>query len=166
MSEQLCACGSTRLFSDCCQPIVEGVRLAPSAEALMRSRYTAFSRNYPQYLLDSLHPERREAETLAALEASCQEGQWRSLRILKTQAGGPGDDYGEVEFLAFYGGGSSASAMPDQLHENSRFHRLDGAWYYRDGEILPPIKLGRNDACWCGSGIKLKKCSHDGVESA
>ncbi len=149
-----CPCASGEAFARCCGAFIEAGQFAPSAQALMRSRYSAFARHYPQYLLDTLHASKREGETLQALRDSCAQTDWCGLRILDTRRGLPGDADGEVEFVAFYRLADDIA----QLHERSRFCFEEGRWYYLDGEMLPPLKLGRNDPCWCGSGRKLKKC--------
>ena len=50
-----CPCGSGRAFGACCGPALSGERPAPTAEALMRSRYTAFTLRDTAYLLASWH---------------------------------------------------------------------------------------------------------------
>ncbi len=45
-----------------------------------------------------------------------------------------------------------------QLHERSRFIRQGQRWFYLDGTQLPPMIPARNQACWCGSGQKYKRC--------
>jgi SEC-C motif domain protein len=58
-----------------------------------------------------------------------------------------------VEFAAFY-----KNSKIEQLHENSKFIYENGQWYYLDGILLDPIKITRNEPCWCGSIKKYKKC--------
>ncbi len=123
----------------------------------MRSRYSAFSVGNAAYLLASLHPSKRVSETRESLEQSFSGTQWCSLRIISTSSGGVGQPSGQVEFLAFYRSGEEIG----QLHERSRFVCENNQWLYCDGDMLPALKLGRNDNCWCGSGLKLKKCHPD-----
>ena len=121
-----CPCGSRRSYSGCCG-LVHAGRPAESAEALMRSRFSAFALGLAAYLLESWHPDTRPP----ALDLD-DGTQWRRLQIVDTAAGGPADETGIVEFRASYRtpGGSGV------LHERSRFARLDGAWRYVDGDIV------------------------------
>jgi SEC-C motif-containing protein len=120
----------------------------------MRSRFTAFCLKDADYLLASLHKEPRAKDSRKALLRSFGGTQWRSLKVIRCQQGICGQQSGEVEFAAFYLDGDTSG----QLHERSRFVFEEGCWFYVDGDILPPISLARNEACWCGSGRKLKKC--------
>jgi SEC-C motif-containing protein len=83
------------------------------------------------------------------------------LKILDVKAGRPEDDEGTVEFIATY----KDHDLVKPHHEISSFRKLDGNWYFVDGELVPPVtevrsqpKVGRNDPCPCGSGKKYKKC--------
>ena len=121
-----CPCGSGRGFAQCCGPALSGERPAPTAEALMRSRYTAFALRDAAYLLASWHPGTRPA-TLELDESPPPK--WIGLQI---RAHRPLDeDHAEVEFLARYRVGGRAQ----RLHETSRFVREDGRWYYVDGDV-------------------------------
>lgn len=149
MPQQACPCGSGLEYGECCAPLHRGEHNAATAEALMRSRYSAFVLKLPDYLSATWHPSTRPDD----LDLSGDDTQWQRLRIIATEAGWAGDDVGMVEFIAYHEGG--------QLHERSRFVRQEGRWFYVDGEISPPVKqgkAGRNDPCPCGSGKKFKKC--------
>lgn len=70
---KVCPCGSNKPFDYCCRPIVEGQKAAPTAEALMRSRYTAFALGAIDYLIDTTAPEKRgpdDADILASPDKS------------------------------------------------------------------------------------------------
>ena len=96
----------------------------------MRSRYTAFAVRDLEHLLRSWHPSTAPArEELAASLA--EEVRWLRLEILGTEAGGPFDDVGVVEFSAISKGPDGRSVQ----HERSRFVREDGTWLYLDGEL-------------------------------
>jgi SEC-C motif-containing protein len=121
---QPCPCGSKRTLQACCLPLLDGAP-APTAEALMRSRYTAYALKRMDYLSRSWHPSTRPTQ----LDA---EGpRWTRLEIRRTEAGGAGDTQGVVEFIAYFRQRGRAGA----LHETSRFLREDGEWFYLDGEI-------------------------------
>lgn len=116
----------------------------------MRSRYSAFCLGLVDYLIETTHPSKRQPDEREALNRTIAETQWLGLKILAHKQT---KDLAEVEFVAFY-----QDDKIGQLHERSRFSREAGRWYYHDGLFLPPIKLGRNDTCFCGSGKKIKHC--------
>lgn len=144
-----CPCGSGIPYRYCCEPFHSGERFASSAEALMRSRFSAYLLKLSDYLADTWHPSTRPA----LLDISKDDTQWQRLVIVATELGEASDSEGVVEFAAYYQGG--------QLHERSRFLKEEGQWFYLDGDILPPVtaaRVGRNDPCPCGSGKKFKEC--------
>jgi len=156
-TQATCRCGSARPFSQCCEPFITGHSKPKTAEQLMRSRFTAFSLQKFQYLLDTLHISQRQNDELASLQQSAQNTTWIQLSILQTQAGQVGDTEGVVEFTASF---EEAGAFY-QLHECSNFIFEKQQWYYTEGsnQVSPIIlKTGRNDTCWCHSGKKFKKC--------
>ena len=118
----------------------------------MRSRYTAFCRQDVAYLIATHQPAQRQPDDDRELRVAIRDTEWLSLRLL---AAPPAQGkQGTVEFVAFY----RSQGTVGQLHERSTFIREDGRWYYRAGLRLPPVAMGRNDPCWCGSGRKLKQC--------
>ncbi|MFC9663461.1 YchJ family protein [Nocardia sp. NPDC127606] len=119
-----CPCRRGEPFDACCGPILAGEKAAPTAETLMRSRYTAYVVGDVDYLLRSWHPSTRPAEL--ALDP---DQRWLFLEIVGTQRGGPFDDNGTVEFIAHY----KLDGARDAMHELSTFVRVDGAWVYLDG---------------------------------
>src|SRR6478736_6560910 len=89
-----CPCGSADPFEGCCRPVLRGTP-APTAERLMRSRYTAFVVGDERYLAATWHPGTRPDElTLDPAQ------RWTGLQILHTEAGAGGDARGVVEFRA------------------------------------------------------------------
>ncbi|MGH8028277.1 MAG: YchJ family protein [Pseudoxanthomonas sp.] len=124
-----CPCGSGRGYAQCCGSLHEGARAA-DAEALMRSRYSAYALGLGQYLRDSWHPSTRSAD-FDANAASEPRTIWLGLSIKQHLQTSP--DTAQIEFIARYrvGGGSAV-----RLHERSRFLREHGHWFYLDGEHL------------------------------
>lgn len=153
-NDALCPCGSNLPYSRCCGQYHGGTAHAPTAEALMRSRYSAFARRDADYLLRTLHASRRAPGELDSIRRSFAETVWTGLTIVDTRQGTADDESGYVEFVARYEAGGHAG----NLHERSRFVREQGEWFYIDGEMAPTRSPGRNDPCWCGSGKKFKKC--------
>ena len=91
----------------------------------MRSRYSAFALGHTDYLVDSWHPDTRPAGL--TLDANQR---WIGLKIKSVSHGGTHENEGLVEFIARY----KVQGKAHRLQENSRFRRLDGRWYYLDGE--------------------------------
>lgn len=148
-----CDCGSGKAYDLCCGPCLEGEIPAPDPEALMRSRYTAFCRKNTDYLIATTAPGKGEPERLRQeLNQTMASTRWLGLKVIDSGMKGP--DRGWVEFAAFF----SQGGVPGQLHESSSFLKIEGRWVYGEGEILPALKLGRNEVCFCGSGKKYKKC--------
>ena len=118
-----CPCGLPDPYEKCCGRYHSGAA-APTAEALMRSRYTAFVRLDAPYLLRTWHPRTRPAAPLE-LDPGMR---WTGLEVIDTGGGSAFHSAGTVTFRASYQGGA--------IHERSRFERVDGAWVYLDGEFL------------------------------
>jgi SEC-C motif-containing protein len=149
-----CFCGNTLAFEQCCKPIIDGQLNAKDAEALMRSRFSAYFINNYQYILKTYTPANRLKLTINELATSAQDTQWLSLQVLAHQTQ---ENTATVEFKAFYKVGASYFVM----HELSSFVFEAGSWLYADGvtqkgsgEYTPE----RNSQCLCGSTKKFKKC--------
>jgi len=122
-----CPCGTGRAYADCCGPLHDGTSRPDTAVALMRSRFSAFARGRVDYLVHSWHPDTRPADL--DLDDTIT---WRRLQIVDTEAGGPADATGVVEFRAQY----VQHGRRHILHERSRFTRVpDGSWRYIDGDV-------------------------------
>lgn len=121
-----CPCGSGLLYPQCCGALHDGAA-AVTAEALMRSRFSAFALGRVDYLMHSWHPDTRPVRLDLDDEII-----WRRLQIVDTEAGTADDDTGIVEFRAAY----LRDGTRHILHERSRFRRIrDGSWRYLDGEF-------------------------------
>jgi len=118
----------------------------------MCSRYSAFYLGNTSYLIATLHPDKRQSNDERVLKETIEQTQWLGLKIIKHQSHG---ETATVEFVAFYQDNDIG-----QLHECSNFIKQSGVWFYIDGDILPSIKISRNETCFCGSGKKSKKCPH------
>jgi len=122
-----CPCGSGHPYRDCCGRFHAGPQhlQAPTPEALMRSRYSAFVRSLPDYLLATWHPSTRPA----AIEADPPGLRWLGLDVKAAHM--QDTDNGTVEFVAR----SKLGGRAHRLHEMSRFVREQGRWFYVDGDI-------------------------------
>lgn len=156
-----CPCGSTKPFSECCEPFLTGSRQAPTAEALLRSRYTAYTRSAVDYILQTTHPSQRRREDEKTVRRWARDAEWHALTVIDCQAGGPADRQGFVEFIAAY----TEKGEKKEHHEIAEFRRENDAWFFYDAKPPKPKqvvrqgpKIGRNAPCPCGSGKKYKKC--------
>ncbi|MBU0621441.1 MAG: SEC-C domain-containing protein [Gammaproteobacteria bacterium] len=122
----LCPCGSNQPYLACCARYVEGGDAAPTAEALMRSRYTAYTLLREDYLLATWHPSTRPPSLGFADEPPAK---WLGLEVKRHQQ--QDADHASVEFVARY----KVNGRAHRLHEVSRFVREDGQWFYVDGDL-------------------------------
>ena len=123
-----CPCGTGRDYAACCGPLHAGAP-AQDAEALMRSRYSAYVREDATYLLQSWHASSRPS-ALAFDEPASRKPAWLKLDVLSRTT--TGEHTAEVEFVARYriGGGSVV-----RMRERSRFVREGRDWFYLDAIV-------------------------------
>jgi SEC-C motif domain protein len=167
-----CPCGTNKEYDSCCGPYISGVDQPPSAEALMRSRYTAYTRGDVGYLGKTLAPESRSDFDAKESKKWADSAVWKGLEILSVEKGQPADKTGVVEFIAKYEQNGEAI----DHHEVAKFKKSErGQWFFVEGDshthkggeghhhhqetiTRTAPKVGRNDPCPCGSGKKYKKC--------
>jgi len=119
-----CYCGSNLPFENCCQPYIKGILKTPTAEALMRSRYTAFATGAADYLVATTHSSTRKFHKKADILDWSKSNQWLKLEVLAATAT-------TVTFKAYY----LDSQLKAQIHnEHSTFIFENGSWFYVDGE--------------------------------
>ena len=121
-----CPCGSTQNFTTCCARYLDNNQPAPSAEALMRSRYAAYTLLREEYLLATWHISTRPSALNLANDVATK---WLSLEVKRHEQQDP--DRATVEFVARY----KVNGRAHRLYEISRFVREGGRWFYVDGEI-------------------------------
>jgi SEC-C motif-containing protein len=132
-----CPCGAAAPYADCCGRYIDGNGAAPTAEALMRSRYTAYTLKREHYLLATWHASTRPRHL--GLDADART-QWLGLDVRRHAIDPDDDNRAIVEFIArFKVGGERAQ----RLHEISRFVRENERWYYLDGDTDANGKLAR-----------------------
>lgn len=154
-----CPCGSGAAYAACCEPIISGAHPAATAEQLMRARYSAYVGAKMDFIFETTHPAHRQGYDHEGTKEWAESSEWLGLEIVGTTKGGQKDDCGEVEFIARF----REKDVPREHHENAQFKKDDGRWYFSEGAMVKPkpasvIKVGRNDPCTCGSGLKYKKC--------
>ena len=158
---EICACGSEKPYPECCEPYITGTVHPSTAEELMRSRYTAYTKVVPDYILATVHPDKRDQHDEKSIRKWAEKSDWLGLEIIQTEEGQPEDQEGWVEFIARY----MQKGSRINHHEIANFKKKDDTWYFYDGNAPVPKqvirttpKIGRNDPCSCGSGKKYKKC--------
>ena len=156
-----CPCGSGLDYANCCEPIIKGTKQAETAEQLMRSRYSAYSKAEIDHIINSTAIDQRKNIDKKSTKKWAERSIWNGLEIIKKEKGGPDDVKGKVEFIAYY----TEKNIRKKYHELSTFRKARGKWFFIDGEPVIPAqivnngpKIGRNDPCFCGSGKKYKKC--------
>jgi len=138
----LCPCQSGLAYAACCQPLHQGAPAA-SAEALMRSRFSAFKLQLSNYLLASWHSETRPS-TL-----SLDDTEWGRLAIHHS------DNPHQVHFSAYF----KENGQWFVQSEVSSFRHENGHWFYHSGDpVLTPWAPKRNEPCPCGAAKKFKQC--------
>ena len=122
-----CPCGTGQNYAACCGRYHAGpLHLqAPTAEALMRSRYSAYGLALNGYLLDTWHASTRPADGLAFDPAL----HWLGLEVRRHEL--LADGSAVVEFVAR----SKVAGRAQRLHESSRFVLEAGRWFYVDGDV-------------------------------
>ena len=152
-TNQPCPCGSRKKYQYCCGVYLSGTKLPTTPEQLMRSRYTAFCRGDIDYLIATHAPDKRSKNESKELANSIKNTNWLGLNVIDASPVKQSDIVAYVEFVAVF-----KTHDIHQLHERSKFLKLDGKWFYSEGEILPDLIPQPNDRCWCRSGKKYKKC--------
>lgn len=154
-----CYCGSGKAFSACCEPLICGQAFAQNPQQLMRSRYSAYCHHEkdPQcynYILQTYHSRARNLYSVADIKDFAQAVRFIGLKILSNSE----LSAHQVHFIASYLIGDKLEV----LDEVSDFEMEQGRWVYCSGQLTEhsAIRLSRNDACPCGSGLKFKKCQH------
>lgn len=154
-----CPCSNSRVYDECCQPIITNQRPAKTAEELMRARYTAHVKVELDFIYNSTHADVRGDYDVNETRKWAADSDWLGLDVVSSKDGTPDDDTGEVEFVARFRTKEGIRTH----HERSEFRRVEDNWYFFQGEMvkaqpLSKAKVGRNEPCPCGSGKKFKKC--------
>ncbi|ERI51073.1 YchJ family protein [Pseudomonas sp. NPDC077649] len=149
--DPVCPCGSGNPLGHCCGPYHAGTA-APSAELLMRSRYSAYVLGLVDYLVATTLPAQQSALDRAAMAAWSAQSTWLGLEVESSELFGGQPEHAQVCFVARW-----HDAQGEHSHrERSAFVQVGGRWYFLDPSV--PLKAGRNDPCPCRSGQKFKKC--------
>jgi SEC-C motif domain protein len=125
-----CTCNSGKSRAECCGPYLEGDADAPTPEALMRSRYSAFCDKNLEYVEATTDPQALSDFDRESTKAWMDGAQFTKLEVLKSSMDG---NKGMVEFKAYF----TMEGKPEIHHEISKFRKQSGIWYFRDGKVLP-----------------------------
>ena len=127
--KKMCPCNSDLKYNICCGRYHLGNLLPPTAEALMRSRYSAYVLDKADYIYRTWHPETRPS--LQSLRL-IRNDKYINLKVLSTDLGQENDDIGTVSFVALY----EENGQLKELREISSFKRVDRRWVYFKGQAL------------------------------
>lgn len=158
MPKLSCPCGSEREYNNCCQPYIERLQTPEQPEALMRSRYTAYSQANISYIKDTMCGKAASHFNESESKVWAESVIWCGLKVLAADHVNETDDCGFVEFIASFKEGGKLT----KIHERSEFARIEGRWFYV--ATHPPRlkeksdKPARNSPCPCGSLKKYKNC--------
>jgi len=122
-----CPCCSGKPYEDCCQPYHTKEKFPPTAEALMRSRFSAFAIPNGEYLWETTSPGKRKFHNKKSLQEWGEINEWTRLEIVDTPS------MNKVEFKAFY---TDEDGNPQVHHELSTFKTIQNRWYYVSGVFL------------------------------
>ena len=126
-----CSCGSGRDYVTCCQPYVEGRAHPETPEALMRSRYTAYTMADIDYIEKTQRGKAAQGFNAPDACAWSKRVTWTKLEILSTELKRPNKSV--VEFIATFVDGYT----PQSMHEKSEFIKKAGLWFYVNGVHVP-----------------------------
>ena len=126
MTSIYCYCGSDIEFQNCCEPLIKGLQKAATAEALMRSRYSAYATHEADYLVVSTQISQRKYHTKTEILNWATTNKWLKLEIINTTEN-------TVEFKAYF----LDNALQNHIHhELSTFIFENGSWFYVDGKFF------------------------------
>jgi SEC-C motif domain protein len=153
-SVKQCPCGSNLTYFACCEQYLNHQAIPNTPEALMRSRYTAYTLANIDYIKKTM----QGAPLLGFNEIEVSQWSksvvWLGLKVIDTHQ--KNEKTGYVEFVAKYLDKNLIKA----IHEESEFQAINGRWFYIDGRHVyePTIRIARNAPCPCGSNKKFKSC--------
>ena len=125
MIQKECYCGSQKSFQECCETFINYTQKAPTALALMKSRYAAYVTLQADYLLTTTHISKRKSHSKSEILNWAKSNQWLKLEIIKSTEN-------TVEFKAYF----LDSKFEKQIHhELSTFKLEKGSWFYVDGRF-------------------------------
>ena len=156
----LCPCGTGRTYNLCCQPFILSEKQTTSPEQSMRSRYSAYAVNEPEYIYQTYSLISQAEQSIDDIKQWASVTKWLKLIIHHTsdyKADLANKDYAQVEFSAFY----QHLGRFWKMREKSNFILENNLWRYHDGDVSKSVEITkpkRNEICFCASNKKFKHC--------
>lgn len=151
-----CPCDSKKNYLSCCEPFLTGKQIPENPEALMRSRYSAYTMANIDYIKETMRGKALVGFQEMDAKRWTKRVKWIKLKVFKSLIASLNTGY--VEFEAIFVDGSRLKS----IHEKSEFLFEKGRWYYMDGQHLPSTLIeqiiSRTADCPCGSRRKFKNC--------
>jgi SEC-C motif domain protein len=128
-----CPCSSGENYSNCCESFHKGA-LPSSAVQLMRSRYSAYAYDLPEYIIETTHPlnpgyRHEQVAWKKEISLFSRASSFKKLEILDSQEK---DDTATVTFVAHI----SQNGGDASFTEKSLFKKIDGKWLYHSGQAV------------------------------
>ncbi len=130
INKQQCPCGSEKTFTTCCDLYISGKHVANTPEALMRSRYSAYTKANIPYIQKTMRGPASQDYNPDEAFAWAKQSEWLGLKVIKSHQ--QNSNKGYVEFIAQF----KINQQTQQIHEYSEFECIDGIWYYIDGKRI------------------------------
>ncbi|MBA2650927.1 MAG: SEC-C domain-containing protein [Tatlockia sp.] len=161
-----CPCGSPNDYLDCCGLLIDKQTEARSPEALMRSRYTAYTQAKIDYIKNTMRG--KPLDDFNEIDATkwAQQVYWKCLEVITSSMDDKDENIGYVEFIARF----QEQGKTQVIHELSKFQRIEGKWFYTEGiqpkakTLAKKLNTSRNAPCPCGSQKKYKNCHGQNVK--
>ncbi|HBI21870.1 MAG TPA: hypothetical protein DDY37_04710 [Legionella sp.] len=154
--DDVCPCDSQKNYLFCCEPFITGKQRPETPEALMRSRYSAYTMANIDYIKETMRGNALAGFQELDAKRWAKRVTWIKLNVLKSVT--ESLSLGYVEFEASFVDGSHLKS----IHEKSEFIFEKGRWYYVGGQHLPTTHteqiISRTMDCPCGSHRKFKNC--------
>ena len=128
--QNICKCGTTKNYLDCCGAYITDTRAPETPEQLMRSRYTAYAISNMEYIAKTMCGRASNGFDIKDALSMANKTQWLRLELINSKL--INKNIGFVEFKAYY----AVDGNNYILHEVSEFHYINGKWFYVDGSIL------------------------------
>ncbi len=128
-----CPCSIDNVYGECCEPFHKRSKHAPTAEALMRSRYSAYALGEIEYLITTLPLMDRKKFDRRSAQVWSEQSEWQGLEIISAKESGSGDKAkATVEFIAKY------KIQDEEIkhHEIGFFQKAGDRWFFLDGKVV------------------------------
>lgn len=131
LEKERCPCNPRNYFSECCDLYISGKQLPKTPEALMRSRYSAYTKGNIFYIQKTMCGPALLGFNADEAQQWANESQWLGLEVINSAH--ESVTKGHVEFIALY----RLNQKDCKIHERSEFHYINDRWYYMNGKMIP-----------------------------